>query len=289
MTASKTVGATGKQRQSGTLVGAVSPRVIKRVLVCRPTHFTVDYVINPHMQPFSVSAPKAKKQWDQLTATLSSLKIKIDIIEQEPDVPDMVFATDQGLVHNGTVLLANFRYSERQNERIYYRKWFREHGFRLRSLSNIFPFEGADSLFFGDTLLVGIGFRASVASCEELAKKLAIEVIPLRLLDPYFYQLDMAFLPIDATTAFYYPPAFSPHSQNLIKRLVPNLYKLSEEEARAYAANSFVSGHDIIIAAGTPDRFRSTLQKLGLTIHEVDVSEFKKAGGGIRCLINVLE
>jgi N-dimethylarginine dimethylaminohydrolase len=287
MTVSKTR-ATDRQSQSEVL-DAVNPRIIKRVLVCHPSHFTVDYVINPHMQPYSVSATRAKEEWDQLVKTLSSLDIKIDVIEQEPDVPDMVFAADQGIVHNGAVLLANFRYSERQKERVYYRKWFREHGFRLRSLSNIFPFEGADSLFFGDTLLVGIGFRASVSSCEELAKKLAIDVMPLRLLDPYFYQLDMAFLPIDAATAFYYPPAFSLHSQNLIKRLVPNLYTLSEEEAKAYAANSFVSGHDIIIASGTPDRFRMRLKKLGLTVHEIDISEFKKAGGGIRCLINVIE
>lgn len=278
---------TDRQSQSDGLDTA--PKIVKRVLVCRPSHFTVDYVINPHMQPYAVNVPKAKKEWDQLVKTLSSLDLKIDVIEQEPDVPDMVFAADQGIVHNGAVLLANFRYSERQKERVYYRKWFREHGFRLRSLSNIFPFEGADSLFFGDTLLVGIGFRASVSSCEELAKKLALEVMPLRLLDPYFYELDMAFLPIDGRTAFYYPPVFSPHSQNLIKRLVPNLYRLSEEEAKAYAANSFVSGHDIIIATGTPDRFRMRLKKLGLRIHEVDVSEFKKAGGGIRCLINVLE
>ncbi|HVA11265.1 MAG TPA: arginine deiminase family protein [Candidatus Dormibacteraeota bacterium] len=287
MAVSKTL-PTDSQSQSDVL-DAVNPRTIKRVLVCRPSHFTVDYVINPHMQPYAVNASKAKKEWDQLVKTLRSLNIKVDIIEQEPDVPDMVFAADQGIVHNGSVLLANFRYSQRQKERVYYRKWFREHGFRLRSLSNIFPFEGADSLFFGDTLLVGIGFRASVSSCEELAIKLAIEVMPLRLLDPYFYELDMAFLPINAATAFYYPPAFSPFSQNLLKRLVPNLYTLSEQEAKAYSANSFVSGHDIVIATGTPDRFRKRLQKLGLRIHEVDISEFKKAGGGIRCLINVLE
>jgi N-dimethylarginine dimethylaminohydrolase len=241
------------------------------------------------MLPFSVDETKAKREWDQMVKTLSSLKIKVDIIDQEADVPDMVFATDQGIVLDGSVLLANFRYSQRQKERIYYRKWFRDNGFRLRALSNIFPFEGGDTLFFGDMLFVGIGFRASVSSCEELAQKLEIDVIPFRLVDPYFYHLDMAFLPIDMTTAFYYPAAFSPNSQNLLKRLVPNLYELSEDEANAYAANSFVSGKDIVIASGTPARFRNALKKLGLTIHEVDISEFKKAGGGIHCLINVLE
>src|SRR5579884_2806249 len=117
---------------------------VSRVLLCRPTYFTVDYVINPHMQPYSVNSQKSRQQWDDLVSTLKSLGIKVEVIEQQPDVPDMVFATDQGIVKDGAVLLANFRYRQRQKERVYYREWFRDHGFRLRALSNLFPFEGGD-------------------------------------------------------------------------------------------------------------------------------------------------
>lgn len=262
---------------------------IKRVLLCRPTYFTVEYVINPHMQPYTVSNDVAMQQWQSLVDTLKSINVTVEVIEQHEDVPDMVFATDQGIVRDGTILLANFRYRQRQKERIYFREWFRAHGFKLSSLSNIFPFEGGDTLFFNDMLFVGTGFRASVASCEELAQKLEIDVMPLRLLDPFFYHLDMAFLPIDRETAFYYPAAFSKNSRNLLKRLVPNLYELSKEAAEAYAANSFVSGKDILISAGIPQSFHDDLKKIGMKIHEVDISEFKKAGGGIHCLINVLE
>jgi N-dimethylarginine dimethylaminohydrolase len=269
------------------MAATLSP--VKRVLLCRPTHFTVEYVINPHMQPYTVDASNALKQWQKLVEILKSLNIKVDIIEQHPDVPDMVFATDQGIVRDGAVLLANFRYTQRQPERIYYRQWFRENGFRTRALSNIFPFEGGDTLFFNNMLFVGTSFRASVASCEELATKLNVDAIPLRLVDPHFYHLDMAFLTINNDTAFYYPPAFSESSQNLLKRLVPNLIELSKPAVEAYAANSFVSGKDIVITTGLPKDFRAALKKLGLKTHEVDVSEFKKAGGGIHCLINVLE
>lgn len=262
---------------------------VKRVLLCRPAYFEVDYVINPHMKPHSVKPAMALKQWEKLVQTLESIEVKVEVIEQQPGVPDMVFATDQGIVRNGAVLLANFRYSQRQKERVYYREWFRDHGFRLRALSNIFPFEGGDTLFFNDLLFVGTGFRASVSSCEELSLKLEVDVMPLRLVDPYFYHLDMAFLPISADTAFYYPPAFSKSSRNLLKRLVPNLYELTEESANAYAANSFVSGADIVMGTGTPKEFQDDLKKLGLTIYEVDMGEFKKAGGGVHCLINVLE
>jgi N-dimethylarginine dimethylaminohydrolase len=262
---------------------------VKRVLVCRPTHFTVDYVINPHMQPYSVSPAKALKQWEKLVEVLKGLKIKVEVIDQQPDVPDMVFAADQGIVKDGAILLANFRYLQRQKERVYYREWFKDNGFKLRALSNVFPFEGGDTLFFNNMLFVGTSFRASVASCEELAQKLEVDVMPLRLVDPYFYHLDMGFLPINKDTAFYYPPAFSENSQNLLKRLVPNLLELSEEAVHAYAANAVVSGKDIIVTAGVPPDFKAQIKKLGLRAHEVDISEFKKAGGGINCLINVLE
>jgi N-dimethylarginine dimethylaminohydrolase len=102
------------------------------------------------MKPFTVDQPKAMEQWKELVRVLKSLKIKVDVIEQQEDVPDMVFATDQGIVRNNEVLLANFRYPQRAKERVYYREWFRDNGFRLRSLSNIFPFEGGDALFFGN-------------------------------------------------------------------------------------------------------------------------------------------
>lgn len=267
----------------------MADKKVKRVLLCKPTYFTVDYVINPHMQPYSTDAKKAMQQWQDLVAKLESLDIKVEIIEQQPDVPDMVFATDQGIVRNGAILLANFLYPQRQKERIYYREWFRDNGFRLRSLSNIFPFEGGDTLFCGDMLFVGTGFRASVNSCEELAQKLEIDVMPLRLVDPFFYHLDTAFLPIDEKTAFYYPPAFSRNSQNLLKRLIPNLHEMAEEDVRAFGANSFVTGKDIITSKGTSKAFHDELKSIGMNVHLIDISEFKKAGGGIHCLINVLE
>lgn len=240
------------------------------------------------MKPFSVDQPKAMKQWLTLKATLESLGTKVEVIKQKKTLPDMVFATDQGIVQDKTVLLANFRYPQRQKERLHYRDWFRNHGFRLRALSNVFPFEGGDALFFDDMLLVGTGFRASVASCEELAKKLDIDVMPLRLVDPAFYHLDMCFLPVTNQTAFYYPPAFSENSRNLLKRLVPNLHTLSSQEANAYAANSFVSGKNILVQAGIPKSFHARLKKLDFRVIEVDVGEFNKAGGGIHCLINTI-
>lgn len=261
---------------------------VSRVLLCKPTYFQVDFIINPHMQPHSVDPAKAMSQWRELASALKSLDVQVETIDQRPDVPDMVFATDQGIVRDGQVLLANFRYAQRKREREYYREWFREHGFGLRALSNVFSFEGGDTLFCGDMLLVGTGFRADVAGCEELSKKLDIDVFPLRLVDPEYYHLDMCFLPLDEQTAFYYPPAFSENSRKLLQRLVPKLHEMTSREAAGFSANSFVSEKNVLLQAGNPT-FKSKLEKLGFQVIEVDVSEFNKAGGGIHCLINYLE
>lgn len=240
------------------------------------------------MRPHSVNAKKALEQWQNLVDTLKSLNIQVDIIEQQPDVPDMVFATDQGIVQDNEVVLANFRFTERQKERVYYREWFREHGFRLRALSNVFPFEGGDTLFFKDKLLVGTGFRASFESCDELWKKLDVVVVPLELVDPRYYHLDTCLVPIDDSLVFYYPPAFSMESRKKLKSLVPQLKEFSDTEVAGYAANSFVSGDHVVIQSGVPT-FAEKLRECGKIVHEVDVSEFNKSGGGIHCLINTLE
>lgn len=240
------------------------------------------------MQPYSVDKARAMSQWENLKATLEKLGVSVEVIEQKPDVPDMVFATDQGIVRDGQVLLANFRYDQRKREREYYRDWFRDHGFGLRALSNVFSFEGGDTLFFDDMLLVGTGFRANVAGCEELSKKLDVDVFPLRLVDANYYHLDMCFLPLDEQTAFYYPPAFSASSAKLLQRIVPNLHELTAEEAAGFSANSFVTDKNVLLQTGNQS-FKSKLEELDYKVTEVDVSEFNKAGGGIHCLINYLE
>lgn len=261
---------------------------VGRVLVCRPTHFDVKYSINPHMVPATVDRQLAMQQWENLVAALQSLGIRVDSIEQRPEVPDMVFATDQGVVLGGRVLLAHFRYPERKAETSYYRDWFNAHGFEVKELSNGFAFEGGDAQLMGTTLFVGTGFRANIAACAEVAQLLGIDVVPLSLVDPKFYHLDMCFLPLNGETAFYYPAAFSPESQALLSKHIPKLHKLTKKEAQGYSANSFVSDGHVIIQAGNPT-FRRKLEQLGKQVIEVDLSEFKKAGGGIHCLVNTLE
>ena len=71
--------------------------------------------------------------------------------------------------------------------------------------------------------------------------------------------------------------------------LVPEPLVLTEEEAlTTFSANSIVIGRTVVMPA-CPDRVRAQLEDWGFEVVLVDVSEFHKGGGSIRCLTNPVD
>ena len=265
-------------------------RVIKRVLLCKPLYFSsLDYSINPWMQPGTIDNDKAMKQWQSLVDVYKSLNITVQIIDQERGVPDMVFATDQAISVGDKTLISRFWKKERREETKHYVKWFRNNKYQLIYLPDNVYFEGNGNAYrWNDILFIGIGYRANKKTCEALNKIFACKVIPLETIDPLFYHLDVGFFPLNDDTAFFYPKAFSAKSIKILKEKIPNLIPLSKKEAFGFCANSIVTGNNVIHQKGNPT-FAKKLNDLGYKTIEVDLSEFKKSGGGAHCLTNILE
>ena len=87
-------------------------------------------------------------------------------------------------------------------------------------------FEGAgDALFCGDTLFAGYRQRSDAGTLQEVGAMLGCRVIPLELIDPYYYHLDTCFCPLSPGEAIYFPGAFdqygfgSPHRHHLATHL----------------------------------------------------------------------
>lgn len=265
-------------------------KYIKKVLMCKPLYFSeLDYSINPWMTPGKINEQHAMKEWSELVSIYKNLGIQVEIIDQKHGVPDMVFATDQGIVRGNKVLLSQFWFDERKNESQHYEQWFEEQGYEITKLPPGVYFEGnGDSYFLHDKLLIGIGYRADEYTCRTVSSLLDIEVVPLQITDPKFYHLDVGFFPLNAETAFYYPKAFSKESRKVLKKLIPNLIEFTAEEANGFCANSVVSGDHVIHQKDNPT-FEAKLKDLGYKAISVDLHEFKKSGGGTHCLTNILE
>lgn len=261
---------------------------MKTVLMCRPLFFQVCYQINPWMQMGAVDETKAMAQWTSLVDIYEDLGVKVLTIDQEKEVPDMVFCADQGVVKNGKVFLSSFRYPERRKENEIYEKWFKNYGLVILKLPENVYFEGGgETIKYKDKLFIGTGFRTSREALELVEKSLETEVVGLELIDPRFYHLDTCLFVLDTETAFYFPPAFSQESIKMLKWQIPRLIELKEDEVMKFAANSTVVGKTVIIQKENKS-FAKTIEDLGYMIKEIDISEFVKAGGGIHCLVGDL-
>ena len=258
--------------------------------MCPPTFFSIDYEINPWMKKeVQVDRRLAQRQWEDLFNLYTSLGVEVETISPAKDLPDMVFTANAGLVFGKKVVLANFRYPERKPESAYVAAWFEQQGYEVIKLDNGEYFEGqGEALWFGDKVISGFGFRSNRAGQARLKELFPEQLVSVKLVDPKFYHLDTCFLPIDKSVAAYYPAAFDQDSAAQLKNLVPNLIEVTHEEALVFTCNSMVIGKKVIMPRGSIS-LRKKLKEIGYEAVPLEISEFKKSGGGIRCLTLTLE
>jgi N-dimethylarginine dimethylaminohydrolase len=264
---------------------------IKKVLMCRPSFFSVEYKINPWMKIGAVNKTKAIEQWLNLVGIYQRHDIQVEIIDQKKDLPDMVFAADQGLRYGDKHFLhSRFRYKQRRLEANIYHQWLKNRDYKIKSPPAGIFFEGSGDALNYDFLpcFMGYGFRNHTNIAAHAEKMLGKRVILLKLINPWFYHLDTCLFILNRTTAFYYPEAFSSEAKFLLRKNFSNLFELEKNEAFGFAANSIVHGNVVFAAAGNPI-FTNRLKNLGYQVVEVVVDEFFKAGGAIHCLTLILE
>jgi ornithine--oxo-acid transaminase len=262
----------------------------RRYLMCPPTHFDVSYAINPWMDvAVKVDRARAQRQWDALVATLRDAGAEVETLEPRADLPDLVFTANLGLVDGDTFIPARMRHPERRAEPAHAEPWFRDHGFRVRPLTEDVVQEGAgDGLPFEGTLVGGYRTRSSASSYVDIARLTEARIVPVELVDPRFYHVDIVFCPLDARSALIAPQKMDADSARVVQALVPDPIVLTDAEAEAFSANAVVVNRTVVMPACSP-RLEAILRERGFAPVVVDVSEFLKAGGGPRCLTLALD
>ncbi len=256
-----------------------------RILMCPPEHYGIEYEINPWMNTQrQADHALATEQWSRLRDLLESLGATIEQLTPVAGLPDLVFTANAGMIHGDRVILSRFRHPQRQGEEAVDAAWFSENGFQVERLPEEHFFEGAgDALFCGSTLFGGYHIRSDAAAQQEVGRLVGCRVLPLELVDPYYYHLDTCFCPLTPTAAVWFPHAFDEYGRRVIRAEIPELIEVQEDEARSFACNAVVVGSDVVTNTGCPDLHRQ-LKAAGFTPHETPLSEFVKAGGSAKCL-----
>ena len=262
-------------------VGARTP-TRRRYLMCPPTHFAVDYAINPWMVPGTpVDRALALAQWDVLRRTYLDLGHAVDLLAPVPGLPDMVFAANGATVVDGVALGARFRFPQRAAEADAYATWLRRAGVRVATPEFVNEGEG-DLLVVGDVILAGHGFRTDPRAHAEAARVLGREVVALELCDPRYYHLDTAVAVLDATTVAWLPEAFTDRSRAALRERFPDAVVADPADAAVLGLNAVSDGRHVVLPSGAT-RLAAALAERGFVPVPVDLSELRKAGGGPKC------
>lgn len=256
-----------------------------RILMCRPEHYGIEYEINPWMnRKRQVDHEQAVSQWEALYELLASLGAEIELLEPVRGLPDLVFTANAGMVFGSSVILSRFRHPQRQGEEPVFAEFFLARDFAVTQLPPERYFEGAgDALFCGATLFGGYHVRSDAASQQRVAELIQRRVLPLELVDPYYYHLDTCFCPLDPETVVYYPPAFDSHARQVIASEIPRRIEVGEEEAKVFACNAVVIGRTVVTNVGCPE-LHAALRREGFAPVATPLGEFIKAGGSAKCL-----
>ncbi|MGW7356935.1 dimethylargininase [Streptomyces sp. NPDC054802] len=260
----------------------------RRYLVCEPRYFDVKYAINPWMSEHTeVDLDLARSQWTALTDAYRALGHTVETVEPLAELPDMVFAANGALVLDGLVLGSRFHAPQRRPEEEAYAAWFKVAGFDVHRSEAVCEGEG-DLVPVGGHILAGTGFRTTVRAHREVQEFFGVPVVGLQLVDPYFYHLDTALFVLEdghdgrEANIVYYPEAFSPGSLAVLRRLFPDALTATREDALAFGLNSVSDGRNVLV----PPQAHALVEQLAAHGYEpvlVDMSEFRKAGGGIKC------
>jgi N-dimethylarginine dimethylaminohydrolase len=266
---------------------------MSRLLVCPPDYFSIDYEINPWMRRTNaVQGEQAVQQWKRLMEVLEGpVGAALERMKPVPDLPDLVFTANAGVVVGRRAVVSRFRHPERQREESHFASWFREQGYEVLTLDPQLYFEGAgDLLGFEETWFGGYRQRSEIRAFPHISEIFGREIIPLELVDTRFYHLDTCFCPLSGGELLYFPPAFDTYAQKAVAERVPEGRRLvvPEEEALRFACNAVCVGKHVVIPAGCP-RTMQELDRAGYMPHSVTLDEFMKSGGSAKCLTLALD
>lgn len=257
-----------------------------RIYLMKPSHFALEYAINPYMENYlskGVNQRLAWDEWQNYRDLLESLRLLGEVFENPKGTADECFLCDAGeFLDAKTFLPSRFLYPQRQPETGFIRQKMEELDYRIADCPAA-SFEGQ-----GDCVTdpqgrrwVGHGFRTDSATCQSLRRVMDIHAF-LKLRQPWFYHLNMAFFPITPDVVLYVADAFDEEAISCIKSAFKRAYPLTLEEGKTFICNSLLTDEGKIIA---PSSSQAVWEKLDVASpFYVDTGEFQKSGGSLRCL-----
>jgi len=255
---------------------------LRAVILAKPDYFNVITAVLPQQQAWmnNVDLEKAQYQHRQLADQLEGLGISIYYLPSLEGKVDQVFARDAGVMSSRGALLSNFTAEWRKGEERALAALCEQYAIPILNDGKAFSFEGGDFFFLGKgKALIGKGPRTHCEN-DDLVRLLGLKLLYTvehqspHHLDAVLNIVGEDVVVVNRKYVDYKAPYF------LGKKMID----LDEEDFENLAANYILLDRGLILADRGAHRLQQRLQKWGIDVIEVDVSELKKGGGSVRCM-----
>jgi len=208
------------------------------------------------------------------------------------------FFRNSAVVLDGIVLLARFRFPERQGEEqenmAFFQRLRRQYAVqRIITMPEGVFFEGAGDAIWDLTrqsFWTGYGPRSSLQASAVIARTYGKPVHPLKLVDPRFYHLDTCLCVLPGGEALHFPAAFDADGRSLLqKHFGKDLIEVPEADALKLAANAFPITPNDVVFGSCSTALEGQLNERGYIVHRVNLGSFARSGGSAFCLTLTLD
>jgi N-dimethylarginine dimethylaminohydrolase len=260
-----------------------------RFLVSPPAMYARPNHLNPwRAESLSYNAANAHRQWDRFIETLCCAgDVALVDVDADESAPDLVFTGTAALINGNLAVLSSSRHPARRRQRDTFREALAGVGLAATSLRQTYLEGAADTLFDRVRPLCYAAYHWSMerGAVLELQELVGCRVLPLQLVDDRFSHLDAALCPLGSGHVLAHLPAFSSHSQMLLRRAIESEYliEVGVEDALALACSAVEVGESLVLHASTRV-LRDRINGAGYRLFSTDLGEFVAAGGSAKDL-----
>lgn len=246
-----------------------------------------------------VAAPvdplRARREWLSLAEGIEAHGGRVVVLPPNPELSGLPFAAEAGhplSAASGSdkprFLLPRMKHEHRVKERELWGPFMTSLGFEVIELEDgIWEGQGDVASFDGATLLFW-GGRTDLRGMHAAKRHFSGEVLELNVWEPAFHG-NMAVLPLAKADAMLVcADVLHEDSLALLEARVgrDRMHFVTEEEMHDYATNGLPVGDAVLCPTTLPERVRKLLEREGLTVIELAMTELcEKAGGASRCLV----
>jgi dimethylargininase len=228
-----------------------------------------------HVARAPIDVPRAAAQHGAYERALEALGCAVERLPATPDLPDSVFVEDTAVVLDEVAILTRPGAGSRRGETAGMAAALA----RYRPVARVggeATLDGGDVLRLGRTLHVGVGGRTNAEGARQLAA----------LAGPYGYTVRTCavrgclHLKTAATEAADGLVLINPDW--LDRAGLDGVDAIDVDPSEPFAANVLRVGSTVLAAAGHPRTIRR-LERAGLAVQAIDMSELAKAEGALTC------